>query len=217
MAEAAIQAATDAKREANLQLTIAWNEKFSQLENRTSATATPPPTTTPVEPEPPVETEVPETPAPPKPTPPTVPPVETEETTQGSGLPLGIIAVVFILVIVAIIIISNRSGRNKDRQAAVKDFRSISDLKRKSYKDFEEKLEDVKKETDTAGEIRRLSAEKKKYELGVENLNKKKFSGEITERIYKSERGRYESEIKKLEKKIKNLEEELPKKGGFDG
>jgi hypothetical protein len=39
MAEAAIQAATDAKREANLQLTIAWNEKFSQLENRTSATA----------------------------------------------------------------------------------------------------------------------------------------------------------------------------------
>ncbi len=217
MAEAAIQVATEAKREANLQLTIAWNEKFSQLENRTSATATPPPTTPPIEPEPPVEPEVPETTAPPKPTPPTVPPVETEETTQGSGPPLGIIAIIIVLVIVAIIIILNRGGRNKDRQAAVKDFRAISDLKRKSYKDFEEKLEDVKKETDTAGELRSLSAEKKKYELGVENLNKKKLSGEIDERIYKSERSRYEAEIRKLEKKIEILEEELPKKGGFDG
>ncbi len=121
------------------------------------------------------------------------------------------------MVIVAIIIILNRGGRNKDRQAAVKDFRAISDLKRKSYKDFEEKLEDVKKETDTAGELRSLSAEKKKYELGVENLNKKKLSGEIDERIYKSERSRYEAEIRKLEKKIEILEEELPKKGGFDG
>jgi gas vesicle protein len=217
MLEAAIQAATDAKREANLQLTIAWNEKFSQLENRTSATATPPPTTSPVETKPPVETEVPVTPAPPRPTPPTVPPVEAEDTTQDGGLSLEIIAGVIVIAIAAIIFVSSRGKKNKDHQAAVKDFRSISDLKRKSYKDFEEKLEDVKKDTDTAGEIRRLSAEKKKYVLGVENLIKKKLSGEVTERVYKSERGRYETEIRKLEKKIKILEEELPKKGGFDG
>ncbi|MFV2041583.1 MAG: hypothetical protein ACC644_06300, partial [Candidatus Hydrothermarchaeales archaeon] len=167
----------------------------------------------------PTVTTVPETTAlPPCLTLPRAPPAETQQTSD-TGISLTLIGLMalILLIIGATVAVSARRRRPKPKHAAVNDFRSISDLKKKSYKDFEEKVVDVKKETNIAGEIRKLSADKKKFELGVENLNKKQFSGEINESTYKTERSRYESEIRKLEKKIKSLEAQLPIKGGFDG
>lgn len=222
LAGAALQKASDSLREANFQFQRTLNEKISQLENMTSTTEPSPTETAPpmqtLEPTPTVTT-VPETTAlPPGLTLPRAPPAETQQTSD-TGISLTLIGLMalILLIIGATVAVSARRRRPKPKHAAVNDFRSISDLKKKSYKDFEEKVVDVKKETNIAGEIRKLSADKKKFELGVENLNKKQFSGEINESTYKTERSRYESEIRKLEKKIKSLEAQLPTKGGFDG
>ena len=228
MASAALQKASDSMREANLQLSLfqqALNEKISQLENMTTTTE-PAPTITapPTEPPEPVNQTPPLTPAPeptalpPGLTLPLAPPAETQQAsdTRISLTLIGVMAMILIIV-GATVAVSGRRRRPKPKHPVMTDFRSISDLKKKSYKGFEEKVVDVKKETNIAGEIRRLRAGKRKFELGIENLNKKEVSGEINEKLYKTERRRFESEIKKLEKKIKSLEAQLPTKGGFDG
>ncbi|GBE17562.1 hypothetical protein BMS3Abin16_00145 [archaeon BMS3Abin16] len=230
MAGAALQKASDSMREANLQLSLfqqALNEKISQLENMTTPTE-PVPTESPAPTETPLPinqtTTPPLTPAPeptalpPGLTLPLAPPAETQQAsdTRISLTLIGVMAMILIIV-GATVAVSGRRRRPKPKHPVMTDFRSISDLKKKSYKDFEEKVVDVKKETNIAGEIRRLRAGKRKFELGIENLNKKEVSGEINEKLYKTERRRFESEIKKLEKKIKSLEAQLPTKGGFDG
>ncbi len=222
LAGVAFQKASDSVREANFQLQRTLNEKISLLENMTSTTEPSPTGTSPpaetLEPTPPVTPMPDPTALPPGLTLPIAPPAETQQTSD-TGLSLTLIGVMAMILIIigATVAVSGRRRRPKPKHVAVNDFRSISDLKSKSYKDFEEKVVDVKKETNIAGEIRKLSADKKKYELGVENLNKKQLSSEINDSTYKTERRRYESEIKKLEKKIKSLEKELPSKGGFDG
>ena len=224
MAKGALQKASDSVREANLQLQQALNEKISQLENMTTTTEPAPtvtasPTETPAPANETAPTPTPEpTPLPPGLTLPLAPPADTQQTSD-SRLSLTLIGVMAMILIIvgATAAVSGRRRRPRPKHPAVTDFRSISDLKKKSYKGFEEKVVDVKKETNIAGEIRKLMADKKKFELGIENLNKKERSGEINEKLYKTERRRFESEIRKLEKKIKSLEAELPVKGGFDG
>jgi hypothetical protein len=212
LSERAIEVAIEAGREANLQHRIALNDLIAQLEN---VTATPPQTTVPekeVD-----EKEILETPPPTNLTVPPSPPPLISEPVEREGFPKAV-ALIFLIVFIAVVgyLLLSKNRKRKDRQAAVKDFRAIADLKRKSYKGFEEKVVDVKKETNIAGEIRKLGQEKKKFQLGVENLNKKRVAGEIDEKVYQTEKSKYEGIIKKLNKKITALEKELPKKGGSD-
>ncbi|RMF90184.1 MAG: hypothetical protein D6733_04530 [Methanobacteriota archaeon] len=210
LAKRAIRTASEAEREASLQLQKAINEKIEQLENITAATPTPAPA-------PPEKKEVEHpknrTPA----TPAATTPPETVEEPSAGGAGRALILVLALIIIAAAAAVAARKGKKRGRRlAAVKDFRSISDLKRKSYSGFEEKLSDVKKETTIAGEIRRLTREKEKYLLGLENLDKKKLAGEMGEAVYKKEKARFEDHIKELERQIEALEKELPKKGGLD-
>jgi hypothetical protein len=214
LSERALSASINAERESNLQLRIALNEKIQRLENLSTAVTTPSPAL-PVEEEE-IERGRPQTTTPPlTPTVTPAPPEEILEPVKEEASRKGVYAIIIIIFIAgSLLLLRTRGGKGrKGRQAAVKDFRSIADLKRKSYKDFEEKVVDVKKETSIAGEIRKLQREKGKYELGIENLNKKKLSGEIDEKVYSSEKKNFESHIKRLDKKIYSLEKELAKKG----
>jgi len=218
----AVTTAAESEREANIQLRVALNERISLLENMSVAAATPP--TTPVaRNETPVKEEEvikePETPPPsvnPSTSPPATPPVTT--LPESKGLPFrGIAGVLIVLTVLVIVILTRKQGEpSRDRQAGVKDFRAISDLKRKSYKDFEEKVTDVKKETNIAGEIRKLEQERSKYEMGIENLTKKKLTGEVDKAHYNEVKGRFEGHLDRLDKKITALAKELPKKDGSD-
>jgi hypothetical protein len=213
LAQNAIKTASSAQKEANLQLQTSINKKISQLENLT-ATTSPSPTL------PPPKKEITETRAPPTLTITPPPEGEIEPISEGKStrMVMGAAILIFLVVLAVLALPSKRRRQKKERLAEVRDFRSISDLKRKSYKDFEEKMVDVKKETTIAGEIRQLSKEREKYDLGVENLKKKRLAGEIDENLYKAEKTKFENHIKKLDKKISTLEKELPpKKGGLDG
>jgi hypothetical protein len=212
LSEGAMKSAVEAEREANLQHRIVLNALIAQLEN---ATVIPTPVTVPKEEM--DENEIVETPVPSNLTAPPIPPPVISEPVEEEGLPKEIMwALLIVFIVVSGYLVVGKDRRGKDRQAAVKDFRAIADLKRKSYKGFEEKVVDVKKETNIAGEIRRLGQEKRKFQLGVENLNKKRVAGEINEKLYQAEKNKYEEIINKVDKKITALEKELPKKGGSD-
>ncbi len=209
-ADLALKAATNAEKEANLRLKNALNEKIFELKN---LTATPSPTTTlPVTraPEQPTTTITSTTTTLTLPEEPESPPEPARSVLRFATVLL------FILIVFTTVVLFRRKEGAAKKQAGVKDFRSIADLKRKSYKDFEEKVVDVKKETTIAGQIRSLSMEKKKYELGLENLEKKKVAGELDDNMFKTEIERFKTRINELEEQITSLESEL-KKGGSNG
>lgn len=199
--------AKSAESEANLQLRLSLNERISQLENMT-ATRTPPSTVSES------DNNTNQTSQPP----PTSGPKETETPKQQiedsssvwfySFIPY---LILFLALLGLSAIYISKHKKRKRKFGAVRDFRAISDLKRKSYRDFEEKVLDVKKETTIAGDIRALKKEKAKYELGIENLNKRKIAGELTDETYNLEKQRFLETIKGLDKRIEMLDKELPK------
>ncbi len=200
--------AQSAEKEANVQLRLSLNERISQLENMTSM-ITPPSTILP---------DVQDGNQTPKTPPATTGPRETgipKEQTDEPSKSWFYSAIPYLVLILAVvglsIYVSKTQQKRKRKFGAVRDFRAISDLKRKSYRDFEEKVLDVKKETTIAGDIRSLNKEKAKYELGIENLNKRKIAGELTDETYNLEKQRFLETIKGLDKQIEMLEKELPK------
>jgi hypothetical protein len=216
LVDKAFKAASDSQRESNLKMRLAINEKISQLENITSAAAQTPVPTVPPEKE--VEVEKPT--SPPPSTPQITAPAQQVGKEEPKRGPIGRLGLIFILVLIMLgsaLLLNRRKKVRKGRLAGVKDFRSISDLKRKSYKGFEEKVDDVKKETTLAGEIMHLQKGIEKYELGIENLEKMKVAGEITDSLYSKEKTKFEGQIKEISKRISLLEKKIPKKGGADG
>jgi hypothetical protein len=215
LADEAVRIAIEAKTEAILQLRLALNQKISHLENLT-ATITPAPTLPAIEKEDKEELETSTTTTTTSPAPSTTQTILQVPEKEGysTGMKVAFLIVLFMAILIVIL---TKSRGKSEKQAVPKDFRSIADLKRKSFKDFEERMVDVKRETTIAGEIRKLNLEKKKYQLGIENLDKKKLSGEIGESVYNAEKVKFENYIKKLDNKVNALEKELPMKGGLDG
>jgi hypothetical protein len=211
--ERAIKAASMAEKEANTELRITLNKKISRLENMT-ANITPFLSMQPAEEEVVLEPEMPppETTAAPAPQ-----EEEVEVVLEAEKSSKNILAVIILFSLAFLVFVISRGKKTKRRHSDVKDFRAISDLKRRSYKGFEEKVVDVKKETTIAGEIRRLEKERKKYELGVDNLKKKKLAGEISEKNFNAEKKKFQAHIADLNKRLEELESKLPKKGGWDG
>jgi exonuclease VII small subunit len=99
--------------------------------------------------------------------------------------------------------------RERKRRGTVEDFTVIGDLKRKTFVDFEKKADTVKKGVEIAREIRALRREREKLDLGMENLRKKKISGEISEKAYKSEKEKLEERIGETATRIYKLEGKL--------
>jgi len=210
--------AVEAGREANERLKDALARKIGELKNLTRANLSTPPSITP-EPSPTPKPELRETVNRTPPTPTATAPPPTTEVVEAGGRLRGLALIILLagVFFIALYYALAQRERKVRRLAAVGDFRSISDLKRKSYRDFEEKLVDVKKETTIAGEIRRLTREREKYALGVENIKKKLLAGEIEEEVYRKEKKRFEEHIEGLDKKIAELEKKLPKKGELYG
>lgn len=102
------------------------------------------------------------------------------------------------------------------KRGRVGDYGVISDLKKRKYLGFDQKVEKVKERTEISSDIRKLSRMKRKYELGMENLKRKFTSGEIDEEIYEGERRGMNEEIEALDSRIELLNRrlaELKKKG----
>ncbi len=109
---------------------------------------------------------------------------------------------------VASIVLFVRREAAKSR-GTVTDFRVIGDLKRKSFKGFEQKVDTVKQEVGFAAEIRKLRKDREKYTLGIENLRKKKVEGGLSENRFHFEKEKFEEEIADIDAKIEALEAQL--------
>jgi len=102
-----------------------------------------------------------------------------------------------------------KEGREEKRQT---DFFSIEELKRKKFGDFEKKIAKVRNEGEIAEEIMKLRSEKEKYELAVQNLEKKLSAYEISEHEFLTEKEKFEKKIRDTELKINELESEIKPK-----
>ncbi len=145
-------------------------------------------------------------------TPPVTQPPATpqpEETPSGSGVLYILLFPVLLGLLIVIYIKSRPRPIEVRRTSRVRDFRVISDLKRKKFSGFDKKVEIVKESVDVAAEIRKLSKLRSKYELGIENLKKRLASGEISEIDFKRERDRYDKEIEQIDLKIGILKKRL--------
>ncbi|MFQ5815448.1 MAG: hypothetical protein ACE5G7_03010 [Candidatus Hydrothermarchaeaceae archaeon] len=94
-------------------------------------------------------------------------------------------------------------------RGTVSDFRVIADLKRKSFKGFERKVDIVKREVGLATEIRGMRKDREKCVLGIENLRKKKIAGEIKKRTFESEKAKFEKQIADIDAKLEEREAQL--------
>lgn len=101
--------------------------------------------------------------------------------------------------------------RGQRRRGTLKDYRAITDLRRKTFNGFERKVERVKRGVDIAAEMRSLRKRKEKLELGIDNLRKKLASGEISEELHAVEKARFEAEIEEIERRLEELEKQLRK------
>jgi len=100
-------------------------------------------------------------------------------------------------------------GEESRARGSVSDYRVIGDLKRKSFKGFERKVDTVKQEVDLASEIRRLRKDREKYVLGIENLKKKKLSGEVKKKAFTTEKKKFEADIAEIDTRLEDLEAQL--------
>ncbi|NOZ82437.1 MAG: hypothetical protein GXN98_01260 [Euryarchaeota archaeon] len=101
--------------------------------------------------------------------------------------------------------------RSYRRRGSIKDYRAITDLRRKTFNGFERKVERVKKGVDIASEIRSLRKRREKLELGIDNLRKKLASGEISEELHAIEKSKFEAEIEQIDRRLEELEKQLRK------
>jgi hypothetical protein len=107
-----------------------------------------------------------------------------------------------------LLLLIRREGRAR---GTVSDFRVIGDLKRRSFKGFEKKVDIVKQEGALAAEIRRLQKDRQKYILGIENLKKKKIAKEIKKKTFDSEKAKFEKQIDSIDLRLEELESRIKK------
>jgi len=101
--------------------------------------------------------------------------------------------------------------RSYRRKGSIKDYRAITDLRRKTFNGFEKKVERVKRGVDIASEMRGLRKRKEKLELGIDNLRKKLAAGEMSEELYAAEKAKFEAEIEQIDRRLEELERQLRK------
>jgi hypothetical protein len=135
------------------------------------------------------------------------PQVESRETNRD---PL-YLAVALVLVVGALIALSKIRIKTSAplKKSTVADYRDIDNLKRKTFDGFEKKVDTVKKGVEIATKIRSLRSDKEKVLLGIENLRKKRVSGEIAEEVFRQEKAKMEARMDELDSEIIALEEEL--------
>lgn len=110
--------------------------------------------------------------------------------------------------VIALLLIKVRQGGAK---SSVEEFKSIDELKRKQFLEFERKVDAVKKSTEIAGEIRGLNKEKEKLELSIENLRKKMVANEITRKAFEPEKKALQKKISEIDSRVDALGKELRK------
>lgn len=135
-----------------------------------------------------------------------------KEAEKGKATRFKLFIVGFLIIFCVGIVIGTVNFLKKERvkeRGSVKDFSVIDDLKRKTFKGFEQKVETVKRGVEIAAQIRDLKQSKEKFWLGIENLRKKKIANEISEVVFEVEKHKLEEGIKELDKKIETLETEL--------
>jgi|GEM_PF-1358772 hypothetical protein len=96
-----------------------------------------------------------------------------------------------------------------EKRKTLQEFRVINNLKRRTFTGFEKKIETVNKRVSIAKEIRDLKKEKEKMDIVLEELRRKKASGEITGRTYNSEKKRVENKINDIMARLYELEKAL--------
>jgi len=135
---------------------------------------------------------------------------EQEDGTPVEGFNLNYL---FLLAIPLALFLAYLRGRARprepERKGKVSEYGVIADLKKKEYSGFDEKVKKIKESSEISSEIRRLDKLKKKYELGLENLEKKLISGEINDDSYRKEKKGMKEEINSLEEKISMLNRRL--------
>jgi hypothetical protein len=121
---------------------------------------------------------------------------------------LALVLVLVVGVVVALTRIQVKSGMPL-KKGTVSDYKDIDDLKRKTFEGFEKKVDTVKKGVEVATKIRSLRSEREKVSLGIENLRKKRVSGEVTEEAFREDKAKFETRLEELDSEIIALEEEL--------
>lgn len=125
------------------------------------------------------------------------------------------VAIILILAALVMVIFGAYMYRHPGRDAPtlkrskVEDFKAINELKYKTFKGFDKKLDTVKYGTELAAEIRRLMRKMGKLELGIENLRKKKVAGEISEHAFKADRKKLKKRIEEAAAEIDGLQVKL--------
>ncbi len=112
-------------------------------------------------------------------------------------------------VIVAVYLISKSRPVNVGKTSRMRDFRVISDLKRKKFSGFDRKVKTVRERAELASEIRKLSKLRGKYESGIENLRKKLALNEIDEEQFTNDREELDREIEAIDREIVILKKKL--------
>ncbi|GBE54183.1 hypothetical protein BMS3Bbin15_00335 [archaeon BMS3Bbin15] len=112
-------------------------------------------------------------------------------------------------VIVAVYLISKPRPVNVGKTSRMRDFRVISDLKRKKFSGFDRKVKTVRERAELASEIRKLSKLRGKYESGIENLRKKLALNEIDEEQFTNDREELDREIEAIDREIVILKKKL--------
>ena len=109
------------------------------------------------------------------------------------------LAAILILAAVVVFDIYRRSGGHRvlgaPKKGKIEDFRAIDELKHKSFKGFDKKLDTVKSGTGLAKEIRDQRKKKEKLEFEMEKLQRRLEREEITEDQFDSEKDDLKREI----------------------
>ncbi|MEE9474308.1 MAG: hypothetical protein V3V36_01405, partial [Candidatus Hydrothermarchaeaceae archaeon] len=95
------------------------------------------------------------------------------------------------------------------KRSTVKDFKAIDELKYKTFTGFDKKVDTVKHGTELATEIRSLMRKKEKLDFGIENLRKKKATGEIPDHTFESEKEKLHRQIDETVANIEKLQIKL--------
>jgi chromosome segregation ATPase len=129
------------------------------------------------------------------------PPEAEESPWTGYGL-----AVILILAAVVIFDIYRRSGGLRRapafKKSTVRDFRAIGELKHKSFKGFDKKLDTVKHGTELATKIRALRKKKEELEFERGRLERKREKEEIQEHQFEMDKEKLDREINDITSKI---------------
>ncbi len=141
----------------------------------------------------------------------TVAPLRTTSSPGGksSAAPYILIFSVLFGIIVAVYLISKSMPANVGKTSRMRDFRVISDLKKKKFSGFDRKVETTRERAGLASEIRKLSKLRGQYELGIENLRKKLALNEIDEEQFTNDREELDREIEAIDKEIVILKKKL--------